>query len=1322
MSSGLGCERCSNNEEWRINYTQQLETVVADGMSIFETQTKERFENLCKVEAEKHKAEIVIWESRCHDLEDELQKRHERNQDLLFDAQHKNMEFAEEIKKMLEESKESERFLKQKISYLEEKLEQPALQKSQYAAQLDSEIKTYKKNFEAEMYTVKYENEKLKEEIIKISDNSEKNEEVMMQEIDSLTEKLEKAKHDFRVQEVTADRMIRENQQFEEIEVPKLQTEIKKLKKEVKRLNDEWIKSTLALADKKNLPKQTVEEVQKQTIEKCQESMKLQVEQYLKQISDLKNQLDTTEKKFKAQTIAKKYEHDVMEREMKDMESQLEQEKRASDKDLSEHFKRIKELKEEMREQETLLSATRRENETYQNIIHSLQQELQDKEASVNRIKEDFQEQIIFQQSLTSQKHVEIENLNRENAKRLEIIADLKAKLKNTDDVHYVNRKFDKQTPKAEPPSLPDFEMHEERNSEQNDDANDVEMNELIEENVPVKQNLELDDFEKLKKENAENVSIINTLRTQFLVDNHQFEKEIQSHQDEIEQLKSQLEGVDSLKQELRECKTKLQQQTDEMERISKEREQLNEENEMNVRAVLNMQNKLKEAEVNIERLKLDIIELEQPTQQKKADSEKLETLSGTIQDLQTQLKEQEGVIAELREKIALQEELAAQAKVDFEKVKRERAEYYVQTICDLENELRTKDEEHAAALRDLTEKPVRSSRNDLKMLREENENHLKTIQMLQGQLKKNFEASDLAMKELREQMVTQQKLDSQKQMENEEYLQILKVQMKEDEDSASALIRQLQGQLIAAEDSECRRLQDIQQLKQENSLQLETIRALDQKLLEKSVADMAENNSEALKLGYEHLLKVTQNLQEKIITKEANANTTIHELQQQIHAQQNLIVQTAEEMGNLKKENASFTKNILDLQMKLEQSEAADKGDIDDRIVVELREQIQVQQSQISEKDSDNEKLSNQVTHYLDTIHCLQERITNDKTNSEGVIRDLEEKIVNQQKQAEDLERSRNENSRELDNIPSLSDENTEKTEREELERIVEDHREQIGRLMHQLENAGATINQLRQEIEEIQQRFRQEILASQFLNDEHLRQLSEKNAEIEALKNHMGENARLLKSLQTLEKELSELTIADSKRKEQIQMQQAEISRKESEKNQLWSRINQHTNTIENLENSLISIRGEAEATIAQLRCECAQKERRLLSEIKSLADQLVASDKWAGELEEDLNDTIRALEARLKTVITQNSNSTAVLAHTDDKIWALETKLNNSNNDVKRLTNDLVKAKSWVSELKIQHEEQVKMMQDQIQKLGGASMNEEEMVKHELAAEKC
>ena len=47
--------------------------------------------------------------------------------------------------------------------------------------------------------------------------------------------------------------------------------------------------------------------------------MKLQVEQYLKQISDLKNQLDTTEKKFKAQTIAKKYEHDVMEREMKDM-------------------------------------------------------------------------------------------------------------------------------------------------------------------------------------------------------------------------------------------------------------------------------------------------------------------------------------------------------------------------------------------------------------------------------------------------------------------------------------------------------------------------------------------------------------------------------------------------------------------------------------------------------------------------------------------------------------------------------------------------------------------------------------------------------------------------------------------------------------------------------------------------------------------------------------------------------------------------------------------------------------------------------------------
>ena len=66
----------------------------------------------------------------------------------------------------------------------------------------------------------------------------------------------------------------------------------------------------------------------------------------------------------------------------------------------------------------------------------------------------------------------------------------------------------------------------------------------------------------------------------------------------------------DSLKQELRECKTKLQQQTDEMERISKEREQLNEENEMNVRTVLNMQNKLKEAEVNIERLKLDIIEL----------------------------------------------------------------------------------------------------------------------------------------------------------------------------------------------------------------------------------------------------------------------------------------------------------------------------------------------------------------------------------------------------------------------------------------------------------------------------------------------------------------------------------------------------------------------------------------------------------------------------------------------------------------------------------------------------------------------------------------
>ena len=39
-------------------------------------------------------------------------------------------------------------------------------------------------------------------------------------------------------------------------------------------------------------------------------------------------------------------------------------------------------------------------------------------------------------------------------------------------------------------------------------------------------------------------MSIIKTLRTQFLADNHQFEEEIQSHQDEIEQLKSQLEGV----------------------------------------------------------------------------------------------------------------------------------------------------------------------------------------------------------------------------------------------------------------------------------------------------------------------------------------------------------------------------------------------------------------------------------------------------------------------------------------------------------------------------------------------------------------------------------------------------------------------------------------------------------------------------------------------------------------------------------------------------------------------------------------------------------
>ncbi|KAF1766778.1 hypothetical protein GCK72_006736 [Caenorhabditis remanei] len=236
--------------------------------------------------------------------------------------------------------------------------------------------------------------------------------------------------------------------------------------------------------------------------------------------------------------------------------------------------------------------------------------------------------------------------------------------------------------------------MHEERNSERNDDANDAEMNGLIEENVPAKQNLELDDFEKLKKENAENVSIINTLRKQFLDDSHQFEEEIQSHQDEIEQLKSQLEGVDSLKQELRECKTKLQQQTDEMERILKESEQLKEENEMNVRTVLNMQNKLKEAEVNIERLTLDIIELE-ARDIIRHHSRSSNAVKG--------VKEQEGVIAELREKIAVQEELAAQAKVDFEKVKRERAEYSVQTICDLENELRTKDEEHAACHREMT-------------------------------------------------------------------------------------------------------------------------------------------------------------------------------------------------------------------------------------------------------------------------------------------------------------------------------------------------------------------------------------------------------------------------------------------------------------------------------------------------------------------------------------------------------------------------------------------------------------------------------------------